>query len=72
MRTILKSAARALAREPGPMNALSFRSARVELGGRPVWRDVNLEIPEHEFVAILGPNGAGKSTLLNAILGLVP
>jgi zinc/manganese transport system ATP-binding protein len=54
------------------MNALSFRSARVELGGRPVWTDVNLEIPEHEFVAILGPNGAGKSTLLNAILGLVP
>jgi zinc/manganese transport system ATP-binding protein len=54
------------------MNALSFRAARVELGGRSIWADVNLEIPEHEFVAILGPNGAGKSTLLNAILGLVP
>ena len=54
------------------MNALSAVSARVDLGGRTVWRDVNLEIPEHEFVAILGPNGAGKSTLLNAILGLVP
>ena len=54
------------------MNALSFRSARVDLGGRAVWADVNLEIPEREFVAILGPNGAGKSTMLNAILGLVP
>jgi zinc/manganese transport system ATP-binding protein len=54
------------------MNALSFRSARVDLGGRAIWRDVDLEIPEGEFVAILGPNGAGKSTLLNAILGLVP
>ena len=54
------------------MNALSFRSARVDLGGRTVWRDVELEIPEREFVAILGPNGAGKSTMLNAILGLVP
>ena len=42
------------------MNALSFRSAGVELGGRPVWTDVNLEIPEHEFVAILGPNGVGQ------------
>jgi zinc/manganese transport system ATP-binding protein len=54
------------------MNALSFRSAGVDLGGRAVWRDVDLEIPEREFVAILGPNGAGKSTMLNAILGLVP
>jgi zinc/manganese transport system ATP-binding protein len=53
------------------VNALSVRSARVDLGGRSIWRDVDLEIPEREFVAILGPNGAGKSTLLNAILGLV-
>jgi len=54
------------------MNALSFRSARVDLGGRTVWQGVDLEIPEREFVAILGPNGSGKSTMLNAILGLVP
>ena len=56
----------------GAMNALECRSARVDLGGRTIWRDVDLDIPEHEFVAILGPNGVGKSTLLNAILGLVP
>ena len=56
----------------GPVSALSFRNARVDRGGRTVWRDVDLDIPEHEFVAILGPNGVGKSTLLNAILGLVP
>jgi zinc/manganese transport system ATP-binding protein len=54
------------------VNALSFRSARVDLGGKTVWRDVTLNVPEREFVAILGPNGVGKSTLLNAILGLVP
>jgi zinc/manganese transport system ATP-binding protein len=53
-------------------SALSFRSARVHLGGKTVWRDVTLDVPEREFVAILGPNGVGKSTLLNAILGLVP
>lgn len=34
--------------------------------------DINLEIREHEVVAILGPSGCGKSTLLRAIIGLEP
>lgn len=33
--------------------------------------DINLEIPQGQFVGVLGPNGAGKSTLLKVILGLV-
>lgn len=32
--------------------------------------NVNLEVADHEFVAIMGPSGCGKSTLLN-ILGLL-
>ncbi|MFZ6752602.1 ABC transporter ATP-binding protein [Undibacterium sp. Dicai25W] len=31
--------------------------------------DINLEIPEGQFVCLLGPSGCGKSTLLNAIAG---
>ena len=51
---------------------LTLRDAGVRLGGRWVWRDVALDVPTGELVAILGPNGAGKSTLLKAILGLQP
>jgi NitT/TauT family transport system ATP-binding protein len=32
-------------------------------------KDINLEIPEGQFVCLLGPSGCGKSTLLNAIAG---
>lgn len=33
--------------------------------------DVNLELGDHEFVAIVGPSGCGKSTLLNIMSGLM-
>lgn len=54
------------------MSAVSIAGARVDLGGRTVWRDVDLDVGAGELVAILGPNGVGKSTLLKAILGLAP
>ena len=52
--------------------ALKLENAAVELGGRYIWRHVDLEINAGDFVAILGPNGAGKSTLLKALLGVLP
>ena len=54
----------------GPV--ISFAGASARLGGRTIWRDVDLDIAQGEFVAILGPNGAGKSTLIRAVLGLIP
>ena len=36
----------------------------------PVLNDINLKVPEAEFVALMGPSGSGKTTLLNLIAGI--
>src|SRR5579859_642493 len=35
-----------------------------------VLKDLNLQVPDGEFLALMGPSGSGKSTLLNLIGGL--
>ena len=41
-------------------------------GSVEILHAINLEIREHEVIAIMGPSGCGKSTLLRAIIGLEP
>ena len=57
---------------PDVSPVLSVQGATVTLGGRPVLRDVDLEVAEGEVVALLGGNGSGKSTLVRAAIGLIP
>lgn len=52
--------------------SLRTRALSVDLGGRTVLHDVDLEAHPGEVLALLGPNGAGKSTLLKALAGLLP
>jgi zinc/manganese transport system ATP-binding protein len=52
--------------------AIRLESAAATRSGRLVWRDLDLDLPPGEFVAVLGPNGAGKSTLLEVVLGVLP
>jgi manganese/iron transport system ATP-binding protein len=50
---------------------LALDRVDVDLGRRPVLRDVNLTVDAGELVGLVGPNGAGKTTLLRGVLGLV-
>jgi branched-chain amino acid transport system ATP-binding protein len=50
---------------------LRLDALSVTRGGRPVVRDVTLEIPPGQVTALLGANGAGKSTLVLAVAGLL-
>ena len=51
---------------------LAVRGVSVDLAGRAVLHDVDLDVPAGRTVAVLGPSGSGKTTLLRAIAGLQP
>ena len=41
-------------------------------GGRPVLRDISIDVAPGEITALLGANGAGKSTLVLTMAGILP
>jgi zinc/manganese transport system ATP-binding protein len=57
---------------PAGRTAIALRRAGVKFGSRWVWRDVDLDLAQGEFLVVLGPNGSGKTTLIRALLGLLP
>ncbi|CAN5349831.1 aliphatic sulfonates ABC transporter ATP-binding protein [soil metagenome] len=58
---------------PGHGDAgLYLRNVGKSFGGRAVLRDVSLDIPAGQFIALIGASGVGKSTLLRVVAGLEP
>ena len=53
------------------MSLVALHGVALDLGGRTILSEVDIDIEAGEFVGLLGPNGAGKTTLMRAILGLV-
>jgi iron complex transport system ATP-binding protein len=51
---------------------LRFEDVSIGYGERVVLRDVSLDVPAGEMVAVVGPNAVGKSTLVRAASGILP
>jgi len=48
---------------------LTIKNLRVNVQGKQILSDINLEINAGEVHALMGPNGSGKSTLASALAG---
>ena len=51
--------------------SLVLEGVAVNIGGRPLVKDISLTMDPSEVVGLLGPNGAGKTTTFNLIIGLL-
>jgi ABC-type Fe3+/spermidine/putrescine transport system ATPase subunit len=53
------------------MTNVSIDHVAKAYGRKAVLHDINIEVPEGEFVSLLGPSGCGKTTTLNIVAGFV-
>nr|WP_184924411.1 amino acid ABC transporter ATP-binding protein [Kitasatospora gansuensis] len=46
---------------------MTTRDLHLSLGGNPILRGVDLDVPKGHTISVIGPSGSGKSTLLRTI-----
>lgn len=46
---------------------LDAKNVSVSIAGKPIVRNLYIEVPNQKFSALLGANGSGKTTLLRSI-----
>ncbi len=51
--------------------SLVLEEVALSIGGRPLVKDVSMNMEPGEVVGLLGPNGAGKTTTFNLVIGLL-
>ncbi|MFF3021755.1 ribosomal protection-like ABC-F family protein [Gottfriedia sp. NPDC057948] len=54
------------------MFIIKASNIEIELNGKTIFKNGNLDIKQNERVALIGENGVGKSTFINALLGNIP
>ena len=50
-------------------NFFSCNDISIDLGGREILRNININIKPGEVLGIIGPNGAGKTSLIEILCG---
>ncbi|MFA5087722.1 MAG: ATP-binding cassette domain-containing protein [Candidatus Omnitrophota bacterium] len=48
---------------------IKIKNLSVEVSGRTILKDIQLDIPKGQILVLFGPNGSGKTTLIRSIMG---
>ncbi len=51
--------------------SLILEDVALNIDGRPLVKNISLNMEPGEVVGLLGPNGAGKTTTFNLVIGLL-